>query len=123
MGVATDRDVLRRQLKNDIVEHLRKERGAPTPAAIILSSMDNDASRRNAMRTEFFGALADRIRFVRQSHIECDTWIAREHKRQLAAARRAVSWTKENKRLKARVAELEAELVRRSITWPRAVGE
>ncbi|PSO30116.1 hypothetical protein [Bradyrhizobium sp. MOS002] len=95
----------------------------PSLSAIILSSMDNDAGRRNTMRTEFFVALADRIRSVRTLHVECDAWIAREHKRQVAAARRAVSWTGENKRLKARVTELEAELERRSGAWPRAVGE
>ena len=85
--------------------------------------MDNDAARRRTMRTEFFGALADRIRSVRASHVECDAWIAREHKRRIAPARRAVNWTKENKRLKSRVADLEAELERRSGTWPRAVNE
>lgn len=94
----------------------------PALSAIVLASMDNDAARRNAMRTEFFTALAARIRAVRQLHIDCDAWSAREEKNQIAANRRAVTWQKENKRLKSRVADLEAELERRS-TWPRAVGE
>ena len=32
-GGFSDRDILRRQLSNDIIEHLRRERGAPAPAA------------------------------------------------------------------------------------------
>ena len=31
MSGFSERDVLRKQLRNDIIEHLRKERGAPTP--------------------------------------------------------------------------------------------
>lgn len=94
----------------------------PALSAIVLASMDNDAARRNGMRTEFFTALAARIRAVRASHVECDAWIAREYRRQIAAAKRAVNWTRENKKLKSRVADLEAELARRSEVWPRAVA-
>ncbi|MET4086672.1 hypothetical protein [Bradyrhizobium sp. S3.5.5] len=95
----------------------------PALSAIVLATMDNDAARRNAMRTEFFTALAARIRAVRQLHVHCDAYEAAERKRQAAATRRAANQTRENAKFRARISELEAELERRSVTWPRAVGE
>ncbi|MBR1031910.1 MULTISPECIES: hypothetical protein [Bradyrhizobium] len=90
---------------------------------LVLATADNNGQRREIARNNFFTGLVARIKSVRASHIECDQWLARARKREIAAARRAVNWTRENKRLKERVAELEAELERRSVTWPRVVGE
>lgn len=95
----------------------------PSIAALALSSMDGAGERRDSARTVFFEALAARIGSVRKSHAACDLWLAREHKRQVAAARKAVNLAKENRRLRDRLAEVEAELQRRTVAWPRAVNE
>ncbi|UPT98881.1 hypothetical protein J4G48_0012865 [Bradyrhizobium barranii subsp. apii] len=91
---------------------------------LVLATADNNGERGEIARNNFFAGLVARIKSVRASHIECDAWAAREWQRQDAAARRTTNWQKENRRLKARVTELEAEAeLRRSVTWPRAVNE
>lgn len=80
----------------------------PAISALVMASMDHDSGRREAMRTSFFNALAERIKGTRASHAQCDAWEQREAKRQQIAVKRGVSLVKENAALKARIAELEA---------------
>lgn len=90
---------------------------------LVVALEDHSAGNRVNARNAFFGGLVARIRAVRTSQSLCKAFSQREWAKQDKAARRAVSLAKENARLKARIAELEAEQQRQVGYVLRVVNE